>query len=95
MEALEAYQQARAQLADELGLEPGPALKQLQMQILEQAPALQARLLPGDDTERLLTASAPAGDRRALPRPPTPLIGRERRARRGMRTARRSRMRGW
>ena len=37
-----AYQQARLRLADELGLEPGPALKKLQMQILEQAPALQA-----------------------------------------------------
>jgi DNA-binding SARP family transcriptional activator len=31
-EALEAYQHARVQLADELGLEPGPALKHLQME---------------------------------------------------------------
>ncbi|MGZ6601688.1 MAG: BTAD domain-containing putative transcriptional regulator [Solirubrobacteraceae bacterium] len=76
-EALEAYQHARAQLADELGLEPGPALKHLQMEILEQAPALQARSLPGHGAERVLAASAPAADRRALPRPPTPLIGRE------------------
>ena len=76
-EALEAYQHARIQLADELGLEPGPALKKLQLQILEQAPALQAPSLPRHEAERLLTAITPAGDRRALPRPPTPLIGRE------------------
>jgi predicted ATPase/DNA-binding SARP family transcriptional activator/class 3 adenylate cyclase len=76
-EALEAYQHARVQLADELGLEPGPALKHLQMEILEQAPTLQARLRPGHEAERLMTASAPAGNRSALPRPPTPLIGRE------------------
>ena len=42
VEALDAYQQARVRLADELGLEPGPALKKLEIQILEQAPALQA-----------------------------------------------------
>jgi predicted ATPase/DNA-binding SARP family transcriptional activator/class 3 adenylate cyclase len=76
-EALEAYQHAREQLADELGLEPGPALKTLQVQILEQAPELQASAPPRDDAQRLLTASAAAGDRRALPRPPTSLIGRE------------------
>ncbi|MFZ1993569.1 MAG: BTAD domain-containing putative transcriptional regulator, partial [Solirubrobacteraceae bacterium] len=76
-EALEAYQHARVRLADELGLEPGPALKNLQMEILEQAPTLQARLRPGHEAERLMIASAPAGNRSALPRPPTPLIGRE------------------
>ena len=41
-DALEAYQRTRARLAADLGLEPGPALKVLQRQILEQAPALQA-----------------------------------------------------
>ena len=30
-DALEVYQQVRASLADELGLEPGPALKALQL----------------------------------------------------------------
>ncbi|MBV9196639.1 MAG: AAA family ATPase [Solirubrobacterales bacterium] len=39
-EALEVYQRTRRRLAEELGLEPGPALKQLQARILEQAPAL-------------------------------------------------------
>jgi predicted ATPase/DNA-binding SARP family transcriptional activator len=77
VEALDAYQHARVQLAEELGLEPGPALKELQMQILEQAPALQANPVPGPDAERLLIASAPADRKRALPQPATPLIGRE------------------
>src|SRR5262249_38401157 len=39
-DALEVYQRTRTQLADELGLEPGPALKALQAQILEQASSL-------------------------------------------------------
>jgi DNA-binding SARP family transcriptional activator len=53
VEALDGYEHACVQLADELGLEPGPALKKLQMQILEQAPALQASPQSGDDAERL------------------------------------------
>jgi DNA-binding SARP family transcriptional activator len=39
-DALEIYQQARARLAAELGLEPGPALRALQIQILEHDRAL-------------------------------------------------------
>jgi DNA-binding SARP family transcriptional activator len=39
-EALEVYQQARRELLDELGLEPGEALKRLERAILEQDPAL-------------------------------------------------------
>jgi DNA-binding SARP family transcriptional activator len=41
-DALEVYQRSRTQLAEQLGLEPGPALRALQAQILDQAPALQA-----------------------------------------------------
>ena len=41
-DALEVYQRTRAHLAQELGLEPGPALQQLQHQILEHAPSLGA-----------------------------------------------------
>ena len=37
-DALEVYQRTRAHLAEDLGLDPGPALKALQTQILEQAP---------------------------------------------------------
>ena len=43
-DALEVYQRTRAQLAEELGLEPGPALRTLQMQILAQAPSLKPAL---------------------------------------------------
>ena len=39
-EALEAYQDARRALVDELGIEPGRALRELQQAILEQDPAL-------------------------------------------------------
>jgi DNA-binding NarL/FixJ family response regulator/DNA-binding SARP family transcriptional activator len=40
-EALEAYQQAREMLVDELGIEPSPALQRLQKGILIQDPALE------------------------------------------------------
>jgi YVTN family beta-propeller protein len=39
-DALEAYQQARRALLDELGVEPGPGLRELQAAILRQAPEL-------------------------------------------------------
>ncbi len=39
-EALEVYQEGRQLLASELGLDPGPSLKTLHQQILEQDPAL-------------------------------------------------------
>jgi predicted ATPase/DNA-binding SARP family transcriptional activator len=76
-EALDAYQHARMRLADELGLEPGPGLKKLQAEILEQAPALQATPVSGQDMERLLTVGALGPGKRVLPRPATPLIGRK------------------
>jgi predicted ATPase len=41
-DALAVYQRTRVHLDEELGLEPGPALKALQAQILEQAPSLEA-----------------------------------------------------
>ncbi len=40
-DALAAYQRVRAQLGDELGLEPGPRLRQLERQMLEHDPALR------------------------------------------------------
>ena len=46
-DALETYQRARAHLASELGLEPGPALKAMQTDILDQAAELKAPT-PGD-----------------------------------------------
>jgi class 3 adenylate cyclase len=41
-DALDVYQRHRAHLADELGLEPAPTLRALEVQILEQAPSLEA-----------------------------------------------------
>jgi predicted ATPase/DNA-binding SARP family transcriptional activator len=62
-EALEACRDARRTLADELGLEPTAALRELERAILRQDPALEA--------------PAPvAGAKRSLPVPPTPLVGR-------------------
>jgi predicted ATPase/DNA-binding SARP family transcriptional activator len=63
-DALEAYQQARTTLVDELGIEPGPALQRVERQILNQDPALAA------PSARVASAQ--------LPTPPTPLVGRER-----------------
>ena len=69
-EALDVYQRTRAHLAAELGLDPGPTLRALQAQILEQSPALQPLI---DDTGASVSV-----DR--LPVPPTPTIGRDREA---------------
>ncbi|MGZ6588737.1 MAG: BTAD domain-containing putative transcriptional regulator [Solirubrobacteraceae bacterium] len=68
-DALEAYQRVRHALTDELGLEPGPALKALQMRILGQSPSLDLDAQAGGALAR------PSGC--GLPQPPTPMIGRE------------------
>jgi DNA-binding SARP family transcriptional activator/ABC-type transport system substrate-binding protein len=51
-EALDAYQQTRRTLVDELGIEPGQALQRLQTQILNQDPALD-RLAPAVRPSRI------------------------------------------
>ena len=62
-EALERYRRARVVLLDELGLEPGPALRALEGAILRQ--------------DRTLDVEAPhLRARRHLPAPATPLVGR-------------------
>ena len=63
-EALEVFGRVREAMRDELGLEPGPALQDLQRAILQQDPALDVE--PGE-----LRA------RRHLPALATPLVGRE------------------
>ena len=45
-EALQAYQDARKMLVDELGIEPTPALQQLHASILRQESALQPQVFP-------------------------------------------------
>jgi predicted ATPase/DNA-binding SARP family transcriptional activator len=63
-DALEAFQEARRVLGDELGLEPGPELRRLQEAILAQDPAIAA--VPVDRRRR--------GN---LPAPSTSFIGRD------------------
>jgi predicted ATPase/DNA-binding SARP family transcriptional activator len=69
-DALQAFQEARARLVDELGIEPGPALQRLERQILNHDPELAA--------PRTLSERSLASARANLPRQPTPLIGRGR-----------------
>jgi predicted ATPase/DNA-binding SARP family transcriptional activator len=64
-DALQAYRRAYAKLGDELGVEPSPQLRELERAILRHDPSLAI--------ERAAAATA----RLALPRPATPLIGRE------------------
>jgi predicted ATPase/DNA-binding SARP family transcriptional activator len=62
-DALEVYRDARRALSEELGLEPSPALQELERAILRQEPSLAA-------------PAAPTRSTRPLPVPPTPLVGR-------------------
>jgi predicted ATPase/DNA-binding SARP family transcriptional activator len=65
-EALEHYAAVRARLRREAGLEPGPALRELQRRILQHDPELVA------------AADGAAPVTVPLPAPPTPLVGRAR-----------------
>lgn len=85
-DALRAYGDARARLIDDLGIEPGPALRELESQILSHDPALaiDAQLpveteLPADPAARHVERAGPlAGAPRSAPAPATkPLAGRE------------------
>ncbi|HEY2209732.1 MAG TPA: BTAD domain-containing putative transcriptional regulator [Gaiellaceae bacterium] len=62
-DALEVYREARRTLSEDLGLEPGPALQELERAVLRQDPSLAA-------------PPAPTRSTRPLPTPPTPLVGR-------------------
>jgi predicted ATPase/DNA-binding SARP family transcriptional activator len=63
-EALSQYQAARRMLADELGLDPSPGLRDLERMILAHDPELAA-------------PTVPAAPKSSLPLQPTPFIGRE------------------
>jgi predicted ATPase/DNA-binding SARP family transcriptional activator len=63
-DALEHYATFRARLDEELGLEPGPALRELQRRILQQ------------DASLAIETGEP--ERGTLPAPPNPLVGRAR-----------------
>lgn len=72
-DALEVYQRTRAHLAEELGLEPGPALQTLQLRILEHSPDLAPSSSPAS------AAQPPAASATArLPLREIRLMGRER-----------------
>lgn len=61
-EALRAYTEARDRLVDELGIEPGPALRELQGRVLAQDPALT---LTGSGPSRAATGPTATGNLRA------------------------------
>jgi predicted ATPase/DNA-binding SARP family transcriptional activator len=63
-DALEAYRQARQALLDELGLEPGPELRELEQAILRQDEALSRRALPESNVP--VPVSSLVGRRREL-----------------------------
>ena len=54
-EALEVYQEARRLLVDDLGLEPGEELQQLERAILNHDPVLERPTLPSDADRRVAT----------------------------------------
>jgi len=79
-DALRAYQKARAELRDELGLDPGPELRELEAAILRQDPALDLLLAPVTSPTSpppgvAPSPAAPAG-RPGARRRPGPLAGR-------------------
>ena len=72
-EALAAYQEARCALADELGIEPSPTLRDLERRILQQDASLDLPMARADRRAGTSTAlSAPA-----VPRASRPIIGRD------------------
>jgi predicted ATPase/DNA-binding SARP family transcriptional activator len=79
-DALDAYQRARRLLTEELGLEPGQQLTQLQRRILERDPALLPAppVVPAGAAVSDAGADAPEPASRPsnLPRPVTQLVGR-------------------
>ena len=74
-DALRAYESARMILVDELGLDPGPALQQLERDVLAQEPSLDWQPLAGPASDR--TAPTAVWRQNFVPAPVTGLIGRE------------------
>ena len=71
-EALEAYRQARETLVEQVGVEPGPELRELHEAILRQDPALDAPpTVSAEPTLEPHEGTPPAARRAALPRVPT------------------------
>ena len=70
-EALESYQDARRTLDEELGLEPGPELQQLEREILAQDPAIEAPPRGGAVTTFVAAAAASSPSAAACCSPPS------------------------
>jgi predicted ATPase/DNA-binding SARP family transcriptional activator len=77
-DALRTYQRARRILADELGIEPGPELRAVERQVLEQDPAVFAARTSRDAGAGAEVRHVAVGRiRRRLPARLSPLIGRD------------------
>ena len=72
-EALQVFGEARMHLSDELGIEPGPALKRMEQRILRQDPGLDLPASTGH-----AAAGVPTRPRSNLPLQRTTFIGRQR-----------------
>ncbi|MFI7465231.1 BTAD domain-containing putative transcriptional regulator [Nonomuraea sp. NPDC049646] len=78
-DALATFQRARRVLDDELGVEPGPALRAIEANVLRRRLAAEDLLPPGGaPVVRQVTAApaVPAGGRTGVPAPITRLVGR-------------------
>lgn len=77
-DALAALRRARAVLAAELGVDPGPALRQLETDVLAHSPALQGPPAPAGPAGPNATAAMPAPVARPAPRADDDLVERVR-----------------
>ncbi len=73
-EALRAYTEIRDRLAGELGIDPGPALRELQARILVQDPSLSPASAPAGPAPAQLAAPPEAAGRRGESAVPAPLL---------------------
>ena len=65
-EALEAYQQARSVLVEELGIDPSPSLQELEKAILRQDPLLETPSAGRDDAAASASAPSASAAQRAI-----------------------------
>ena len=81
-DALAALRRARSTLADELGVDPGPALRALEAEVLAQSPSLDAPVRSAPDREPVPGVPAPRAARgESRTAPVEPMVGRDREVR--------------